>query len=211
MSSLGKITEQAKSHLHDGEIVQCSLYAAYTVPFNDHAIVVTNQRILVFELDLLGNVKGRLIVVDRQTPLGPFSGWLWSESLIIPPQLCVSWAFKTEIAYADSFLEKAPESENHKKSANRHARAERRVQKVRNSVAWLTGTEFDIVLWIGAFVFTTPWRLFRLSRLALRTLFQQGQRHYARAVAALAVNILVWFGAIGLGYLSILFVFAPHF
>ncbi|MEY4310674.1 MAG: hypothetical protein RLZ71_600, partial [Actinomycetota bacterium] len=50
MTSLGKITEQAKSHLHDGEIVQCSLYAAYTVPFNDHAIVVTNQRILVFEL-----------------------------------------------------------------------------------------------------------------------------------------------------------------
>lgn len=208
MARLDKITEQAKSHLLEGEIVQCSLFAAYTVPVNDHAIVVTDQRILVFELDLLGKFKGHLRVVDRQTPLGPFSGWLWSETLKIPAQLHVSWAFKTEVAYADSFLEKSPESKNQKTNTNRHARAERRVKEVRNSVAWLTGTELDIVLWIGAFVFTTPWRLFRLTRLALRTLFQQGQRHYARAVAALALNILVWFGAIGLGYLSILLVIA---
>lgn len=200
-----KLIAQASGYLREGELVHCALLASASALMNDHAVIVTSERIIIFEIDMFGKFEPNFRTVHRQTPLGPFRGWIWSESLRIPTQLYVSWAFKTEVAYADSFLHELPTPRDDL-SPNKRARSLRRVSRFREASWWISEGDaggLELVLPLTAFIFTAPWRLFRLARLALKTASQRGQKRLGRAIAALALNFTVWLGAIGLGWLVI--------
>jgi hypothetical protein len=204
MAGIGKVREQTKRFLRPDEEVQAALLAASHPSTNDHAIIVTNQRIMVFALTFTGRVKGLIADVDRNTPLGPFDDIFWSETRNLPIPLWIAWPFKDEVEEADSFLPEGLRPSVRPESKNRNARADRKIKRTRDGANWLADADVDgevgLIVIIAAFVFTHPVRIFRLIRLTFKV---TGTRHYGRATAALALNLFGWLAAIGAGYLAV--------
>ena len=189
-----RLIEQARSHFQLEEIPQCAFLASSDPPKQNHAVVVTNQRIHLFSVDVLGQLESHIRTVGRQTALGPFEGWLWSELLRKPAQFFVSRRYKAEVDFADSFLDARPEP-RYPSSPNKHRRASARVFAVRSFFAWSNGTDFDFLA-VLSFVFTNPWRLYRLMRLAFRVACVPRRIYLARVLVALLFDFFVWVGAI---------------
>lgn len=204
MAGIDKVLAQTQSLLRPDEDVQAALLAASDPVSNDHAIIATNQRIMIFSLTLTGKVKGMVAEVDRNTPLGPFEDIFWSESPSLPVQLWIAWPFKEQVEIADSYLPEDLRPSVRPESKNRNARADRKIKRTRDGAGWLADSsaegEVGLILVIAAFVFTHPVRIFRLIRLTFKL---TGTRHYGRATAALALNLFGWLAAIGAGYLAV--------
>jgi hypothetical protein len=202
MSALDKVVEAAKSYLSPGEQIQTSLLAASSPSTNDHAVIVTDKRIMLFELTFTGRIKAHLSDLDRNTALGPFDGGMWSELENFPSPLWVSWYFKYEVDLADSKLPQGSQPpEKRVESSNHNARLTRKIKRTRDAADWLTvDGEIGLILVVATFVFTHPVKLYRLIRLSFKS---AGTHNWDRAIGALGINFLGWLLVIGVGYLAV--------
>ncbi len=189
-----RLIEQARSHFQLDEIPQCAFLASSEPPKQNHAVVVTNQGIHLFSVDVFGRLESHIRTLGRQTALGPFEGWLWSDLFRKPAQFYVSRRYRAELDFADSFLDAKPEP-RYPSSPNKHRRASARVFAVRSLFAWSNGTEFDFLA-VLSFVLTNPWRLYRLMRLALRVASVPRRIYLSRVLVAILLDFVVWVGAI---------------
>jgi len=201
--AVDRVRAETKSLLVAGEVEQATMLAAAAPGMNDHAVIATNKRLIVVELTMTGRLKRHVRDEDRNKPLGPYEGLAWSKVESFTEPLWISWAFKSQIIQADSFLpeELRPPSKK-PESKNKKARAAKRLKRAEELVEWLTseGGEFGLLFYVAGFVFIQPLKMLRLIQIAFRT---SGGRHYGKAVAALAINIGWWLLALGVGYLIV--------
>lgn len=72
-----RLRKDAAQYLEEGEQVQAVFYAKRpTMEYNDRAVVATDRRLLLLELNFFGRARGLVGEVPRKTRLGPCSGFM---------------------------------------------------------------------------------------------------------------------------------------
>ena len=105
-----KLRKGAAQYLEEGEQIQAVFYAKRPMmQYNDRAVVATDHRLLLLELNFFGRVTGLLGEAPRETKLGPCRGFMHPITAF-GTDLAVNRRFFKDVAEAD----RAAESPTHR-------------------------------------------------------------------------------------------------
>jgi hypothetical protein len=101
MAVRDRLRKDAAQYLEEGEQVQAVFYAKRpTMEYNDRAVVATDRRLLLLELNFFGRAKGLVGEVPRETRLGPCSGFMHPIDAF-STRLAINRRFFKDVAEAD--------------------------------------------------------------------------------------------------------------
>lgn len=101
MAVRDRLRRDAAQYLEPGEQVQAVFYAKRPITeYNDRAVVATDRRLLLLELNFFGRAQGLVDEVPRETRLGPCSGFMHPIDLS-GTRLAVNRRFFKDVAEAD--------------------------------------------------------------------------------------------------------------
>lgn len=101
MTIRDKLRDGAADQMRPGEEIQAVFLAKRpTVQANDRAVVATNQRLLLFKVNFFGRPIELLDEADRDTRIGPCSGFLHGVDAF-DCALAVNRRFFRDVADAD--------------------------------------------------------------------------------------------------------------
>jgi hypothetical protein len=112
------------------------------VEYNDRAVIATNQRLCLLELNFFAKPTGLLAEIDRQTELGPWQGTLMYSLPAFDGNLTVHRRFRDDLTEADRLAGFEPEAPNalHGEESDRSRGGRRNAQAKGESVKGSVGS-----------------------------------------------------------------------
>lgn len=100
-----RLAAKAAKYLNPGEQFQTAFYAMTgTYDYNDCAVIVTDQRIMLFELSFTGQLARHISDIARATKIGPFKGFLQHWTTALGPNLGIHRRFAKQVFLADALI-----------------------------------------------------------------------------------------------------------
>lgn len=101
MAVRDRLRKDAAQYLEPGEQIQAVFYAKRpTMEYNDRAVVATDRRLLLLNLNFFGRASGLAGEAPRETKLGPCSGFMHPTDAF-GSRLDISRRFFKDVAETD--------------------------------------------------------------------------------------------------------------